>query len=252
MLVDEEELQESRVAPLDQDEPRRGGEEEGRKSRTQEERTDKTGAPRGHAPEKKDRPWQNHGDESLGQESSSGREPGQERQSPPAQLLLSPRDRRAREKERRGEEESERRVGQIDSREGESEGSREKEDPRRETGLEAPGGRDAEDQGRDCAEAEEARRKPGRPRVDAEESDRSGVGPVVKRRFLEVGYAVQSRRHEVVGGEHLARDLGVPRLVRLGQPGARRLDPDGNGKKHQRSQENPPVARAQGVPSLTN
>jgi hypothetical protein len=51
-----------------------------------------------------------------------------------------------------------------------------------------------------------------------------GGGPVLERRLLEVGEAVQPRRHPVAGREHLARDLGVAALVRMRERPVCQLD----------------------------
>ena len=39
------------------------------------------------------------------------------------------------------------------------------------------------------------------------------AAPVVQRRLLQPGLAVEHRRHPVVAGQHLARNLRVARLV---------------------------------------
>ena len=71
---------------------------------------------------------------------------------------------------------------------------------------------------------DEHRGKPGeggpearRPLRDAERLVRRGSRPVLERRFLQVGEPVEPGRDPVAGDDHLARDLGVTTLVRMGE-----------------------------------
>ena len=86
----------------------------------------------------------------------------------------------------------------------------------------------------------------GEPRREgrlAEDRQRAGVRPVEQRRLLEVRDAVQPRHDAVSGREHLAGDLGVPGLVRLGEPGARRLEPDRDEEERESAAGAPAAAR---------
>ena len=81
----------------------------------------------------------------------------------------------------------------------------------------------SQDEEKDDAERREAARKAGRVGVQAEDPERSGVGPVQQRRLLEVVDEIQFRNEPVSAREHLAGDLGVPGLVRLEQERAGKL-----------------------------
>src|SRR5204863_7697995 len=110
---------------------------------------------------------------------------------------------------------------------------REIQDRGREAGGRPPETRRPGEKDKDGPQTEEARRETRRPWSLAKESERRGVRPVEQRRLLEVGDTVQPRRHEIAGGEHLPGDLRVARLVRLGEPRARGLDPDGHEEQKQ-------------------
>jgi hypothetical protein len=49
--------------------------------------------------------------------------------------------------------------------------------------------------------------------VNAEFAEREHGAPVIERRFLQPGFAVEDRGDKVVAGEHLAGDLGVTGFV---------------------------------------
>ena len=76
-----------------------------------------------------------------------------------------------------------------------------------------------EDGDEDHPRGRELHREAGRPLRLAEEGHRGRDGPVVERGLLEVAVPVQARRDEVPRREHLARDLGVARLVGLEERG---------------------------------
>ena len=55
--------------------------------------------------------------------------------------------------------------------------------------------------------------KRAREFADAEEFEADGGGPIVERRLLEPGLAVEARGDEVAGFGHVAGDPGVARFV---------------------------------------
>ena len=57
--------------------------------------------------------------------------------------------------------------------------------------------------------------------------------PIEQRRLLDVGDVVQVRHDEVARGQHLARDLGVARLVGLPQAVAAEMEEEDRGRERQ-------------------
>src|SRR6202022_4506859 len=110
--------------------------------------------------------------------------------------------------------------------EGETERRDEEEDRGEEPRPLSPEAPDRKQQEERRAETGEPRGKTGGERGLSENREGCGVGPVEERRLFEIGHAVQARHDEIVRRQHLAWDLRVPRLVRLREPGARRLEPD--------------------------
>ncbi len=157
-------------------------------------------------------------------------------QAPPASL----RRIAARPAKQRGrEEEREQPVGQVRAGHEKADRAREQQDARRQALAPAPA-RSQHEQERG-AESREAGGQAGRPRRLTEDPEGGRVRPVEQGRLFEIGQAVQPRHDEVPGGEHLAGDLGVARLVRLGQGGARGLAQD-DGRQQQEGRVEDPLA----------
>ena len=148
--------------------------------------------------------------------------------------------RERRERERRGRErEREHRVDQRDPRERDEQNRRREDQAREESRPRPPpppreGHREEHHRHRGEL-SRETHRELGR----AEERHRRGDRPVVERRFLEVEDAVQARGHEVVRGEHLARNLAVAAFVRLEERDHAGLEDEQQDREEQERKERP-------------
>ena len=243
VLVDEEEVQEPGHPLLGEDQPRQREREEHRRGGSEEKGCERAAPSRRERPEEEDASRQHDPDEPLGEKGPRGersRQGGEDEPGPPCRFRAQRRE--AAEHGRR-EEEGQHAVRQVQAREGEGERSDEKEDRRDETGAPSPETADGEPHEQERAEPRQTRHEPRREARVAEDFHRRGVGPVEERRLFEVGHAVQARNDEIVRRQHLARDLRVPWLVRLREPGARRVEPDGEKQQRESGQE----SRAAGI-----
>ena len=150
------------MAPFDQEEPRRGeDEEDGRRGRSGE-RDEVAQSPGGQAPQQEDRARQRERDEALREERARGRRSGCRGEREPGAARLPPADRRAPGEERRREEEREQPVGQVRAGHEKADRAREQQDARREALAPAPArGQHEQERG---AESREAGGQAGRPR----------------------------------------------------------------------------------------
>ena len=220
-------------AASSEEDGRRGGSDEGEQPAQ---------AARRQAPQQEDRARQRERDEPLREEGARGRRAGRRGEPEPGAARLPAPDRRAAREQRGREEEGEQSVGQVRAGHEEPDRAREQQDAGREA-LAPPAARGQHEQER-RAEPRESGRKTGRPRRLSEDPEGGRVGPVQQGRLLEVRQAVQTRHDEVPRREHLAGDLGVARLVGLGQARAGGLDQDDGREQQEGCVEDPLAPRS--------
>ena len=241
VLVDEVELQEVGMAKGHRDVPGNREREKEQKRAPREDAPERAPPARGEGPQDDRASRQDDADETLQEDRRRARGvEGVERAAGAPRLSRRIALRERREGERRGRERGrEHRVDQRDPRE-RDEQNRRREDQAGEESCSRPpappreGDRE-EDHGHSRELPREAHRELGR----AEERHRRGDRPVVERRLLEVEDAVQTRGHEVVRGEHLARNLAVAAFVRLEERDLPGLENEQQDREKQEREERP-------------
>ncbi|OMP13433.1 hypothetical protein COLO4_01699 [Corchorus olitorius] len=220
MLVDEEEVEELRIALLHDHEPRHRGDQVQRQARQPMHAADQRPVARHQQIGNADQAGHDQPDQSFGQGCTGQGQPDHQHPGEPSATRCARPLRQRKAARTDGQEKAHAHVErddlpeqQIQQRRGQNRRAR-----RRRAPAAIDGQRPCRHQ--DAAQAEQHRPQACPPGVDAECLERGGGRPVLQRRLFEIFEIVQTRRHPVAGGHHLARDLRIAAFIGPEQGGA--------------------------------